>query len=415
MEITTNIVKTLSDKTLINTAKEYGTPLFVYDGDLILHRYKELFDFIKWSKLRIYYSIKANYNVGILNLLRNNGAYVDTVSPSEVKLCLKVGFPLEKLLYTANNITEQEMHEVKKTGILFNIGSLSRLEKFGKTYPNSKICLRFNPDVVAGFHQKVQTGGAETKFGILLQDVPRVKEIIKKYNLKVIGIHEHTGSGIADTEKVYQSMKNTLGGAKKEDFPDLEFINFGGGFKVPYKPDEKRIDYESFGSRITEIFSEFCKEYGKELILCFEPGKYVVAESGYLVVQVNTLKNNRGRLLAGTNSGFPQLIRPMFYNAYHHILNLSNPKGKVQKYDICGNICETGDCFATQRDMSEIREGDYLAIQNAGAYCYAMGGVYNLRPMPSEVIIIDGQSKLVRKRLTNDELADEIFNKSKLF
>jgi diaminopimelate decarboxylase len=415
MEITTNIVKTLSDKTLINTAKEYGTPLFVYDGDLILHRYKELFDFIKWSKLRIYYSIKANYNVGILNLLRNNGAYVDTVSPSEVKLCLKVGFPLEKLLYTANNITEQEMHEVKKTGILFNIGSLSRLEKFGKTYPNSKICLRFNPDVVAGFHQKVQTGGAETKFGILLQDVPRVKEIIKKYNLKVIGIHEHTGSGIADTEKVYQSMKNTLGGAKKEDFPDLEFINFGGGFKVPYKPDEKRIDYESFGSRITEIFSEFCKEYGKELILCFEPGKYVVAESGYLVVQVNTLKNNRGRLLAGTNSGFPQLIRPMFYNAYHHILNLSKPKCKVQKYDICGNICETGDCFATQRDMSEIREGDYLAIQNAGAYCYAMGGVYNLRPMPSEVIIIDGQSKLVRKRLTNDELADEIFNKSKLF
>lgn len=407
-----NLVKTLSDEILIKAARAYGTPLYVYDADLILKRYRELYDFIKWSRLRIYYSLKANYNVGILSFLRDKGAYVDTVSPSEVKLCLKVGYPLERLLYTANNITEEEMHEVKETGIMFNIGSLSRLEKFGKAYPNSKICLRFNPDVVAGFHQKVQTGGAETKFGILLQDVPKVKETIKKYNLMVIGIHEHTGSGISDTEKVYQSMKNTLGGAKKEDFPDLEFIDFGGGFKVPYKPDEERIDYESFGKGITEIFSEFCKEYGKDLIMCFEPGKYIVAESGYLVVQVNTLKNNRGRLLAGTNSGFPQLIRPMFYNAYHHILNLSNPNGKAQKYDICGNICETGDCFATQRDLSEIREGDYIAIQNAGAYCYAMGGVYNLRPMPSEVIIINGQSKLVRKKLTNDELVEEILKKN---
>ncbi len=412
MEIPSNIVKTLDDEALIKAAKDYGTPLYVYDGDLILKRYQELYDFIKWSRLRIYYSLKANYNIGILKHLCNNGAYVDTVSPAEVKFCLKVGFPREKLLYTANNITEEEMHEVWETGVLFNIGSLSRLEKFGKAFPNSKICLRFNPDVVAGFHQKVQTGGAETKFGILLQDVPKVKEVIKIYNLKVIGIHEHTGSGISDTEKVYQSMKNTLGGAKKEDFPDLEFIDFGGGFKVPYKPDEKRIDYESFGKGITEIFSEFCKEYGKELIMCFEPGKYIVAESGYLVVQVNTLKNNRGRFLVGTNSGFPQLIRPMFYNAYHHILNLSNPNGKAEKYDICGNICETGDCFATQRDIPAIREGDYLAIQNAGAYCYAMGGVYNLRPMPSEVIIIYGQSKLVRKKLTNDELVDEIFNKS---
>ncbi|MCP4762946.1 MAG: diaminopimelate decarboxylase [archaeon] len=412
MEITSNVVRTLDDETLIDAAKELGTPLYVYDGDLILKMYKGLYDYIKWPKLRIYYSIKANYNVGILKHLCNNGAYIDTVSPAEVKLCLKIGFPLERLLYTANNITEEEMAEVEKTGILFNIGSLSRLEKFGKAFPNSKICLRFNPDVVAGFHKKVRTGGAETKFGILLQDIPKVKEIIKKFNLKVIGIHEHTGSGISDTEKVYQSMKNTLGGAKKDDFPDLEFIDFGGGFKVPYKPDENRIDYEVFGKGISEIFSKFCKEYGKELDMCFEPGKYIVAESGYLVVQVNTLKDNRGRLLVGTNSGFPQLIRPMFYGAYHEILNLSNPNGEFKKYDICGNICETGDCFATQRDMPEIREGDYLAIQNAGAYCYAMGGVYNLRPMPSEAIIIDGKLNPIRKKLTNDELVDEILKKS---
>ncbi len=345
-------------------------------------------------------------------MLCKNNAFLDTVSPGELHLALKTGFTTDRLIYTANNITEEEMHEVKKLGVLFTVGSLSRLEKYGTAFPNSEICIRINPDVVAGFHKKVQTGGSLTKFGILMQDVPKIKELVQKHNLKVIGIHEHTGSGIFETEKVYQSMKNTLSIARKEDFPDLEFIDFGGGFKVPYKPYEKRIDYSSFGKGITEIFSRFCKEYGKELTMCFEPGKYIVAESGYLVIQVNTMKNNRGRLFAGTNSGFPQLIRPMFYEAYHHILNLSNPDGELKKYDICGNICENGDCFAIQRDMSEIREGDYLAIQNAGAYCYAMGGVYNLRTMPSEVLIVNEKPKLVRKRLTNEELANLILSES---
>ena len=403
------VVKTLEDKLLIEIAEQYGTPLFVYDGDLIIQRYKELHGFIKYPKLRIFYAIKANYNVGILKHLNDNGAYLDTVSPAEVKLALKIGFPLERLLYTANNLTDAEMHEVQSTGILFNIGSLSRLKKYGKAFPNTKICIRFNPDVVAGSHKKIQTGGDLTKFGILMQDVPKVKELIKEFNLTVVGIHEHTGSGIKETEKVYKSMNNLLSLAKLDDFPDLEFIDFGGGFKVPYEPDEKRIDYTSFGKGITEIFTEFCKTYGKELFMCFEPGKYIVAESGYLLVKVNTMKDNRGRLLAGTDSGFPQLIRPVFYEAYHEILNLTNPKGEPQKFDVCGNICETGDCFATQREIPKIREGDYLAIQNAGAYCYSMGGVYNLRGMPSEVLVIDKKPKLVSKRIPNDELAEFIF------
>jgi diaminopimelate decarboxylase len=405
----------LSDNLLINLAKKYKTPLYIYNGDLVIQRYKELYSFIKWPKLKLFYAMKANFNVGLLRLLKENGACLDTVSPGEVHLALKIGFTPERILYTANNLTDKEMEEVKSMGVLLNIGSLSRLEKYGKAYPSTEICLRFNPDVIAGEHKKIQTGGDLTKFGILLQDVPKAKEIIKKHNLKVVGLHEHTGSGIAEAEKVYKSMKNILAIATKDNFPDLRFIDFGGGFKVPYNPDEKRIDYEQFGAKIREIFSGFCVEYGRELEMYFEPGKYIVAEAGYLVVEVNTLKDNKGRLIAGTNSGFPQLIRPMFYEAYHHIINLTNPDGEIKKYDICGNICETGDCFATDRKMPEIREGDLLAIQNAGAYCYSMGSIYNLRAMPSEVIYTeDDEDQLSTTQLSNEELSEQIIKQSKI-
>lgn len=399
---------------LVDLAKKYGTPLYVYDGDLIIRRFKELYHFIKWPKLRILYAMKANYNIAVLKLLKDHGAYLDAVSPAEVHLALKLGYSPGQILYTANNITDREMHDVKKTNVLMNIGSLSRLEKYARVYPGTEVCLRFNPDVVAGAHEYVKTGGELTKFGILLQDVPVVIQIANQYHLKIIGLHEHTGSGIAEAESVYQSMKNLLSIAKSENFPYLRFVDFGGGFKVPYSPDEIRINYEKFGEKIAEIFSGFCREYGKELEMYFEPGKYIVAEAGSLVVQVNTLKDNRGRLIAGTDSGFPQLIRPVVYGAYHQIRNLSNPGGAVKKYDVTGNICETGDCFAVQRDLPEIREGDFLAIRNSGAYCYSMGGIYNLRPMPPEVLIVNRKARLVTGRLSNEELAESIINGSNI-
>ncbi|RAP33109.1 diaminopimelate decarboxylase [Candidatus Marinamargulisbacteria bacterium SCGC AG-439-L15] len=394
----------------LELATEYGTPLYVYDLDLIETRYTELQSFISWPKLKIHYAMKANYNFHILEKINRLNGYLDIVSPAEIILAQKAGFTVDRLLYTANNITEDEMKEVHETGILFNIGSLSRLEKYGQAYPGSRVCLRFNPDVVAGAHEKIKTGGDLTKFGILLSDVERVKTIVEKHNLTVVGLHEHTGSGIGDTAAVYQSMRNLLEIATKDNFPNLEFVDFGGGFQVPYHPDEDRIDYPKMGQKITEIFTDFCREYGKELDLYFEPGKYVVAESGTLLVEVNTIKENRTRLIVGTNSGFPQLIRPMFYEAYHHILNLSNPTGEKKHYDICGNICETGDRFAEDRELPELREGDILAIQNAGAYCYVMGGVYNLRSMPAEVVIENGNPRLSRKRLNNEALINSILS-----
>ncbi|MFZ5948668.1 MAG: diaminopimelate decarboxylase [Stygiobacter sp.] len=402
----------IENSKLITYAKNHGTPLYVYDGDLIIQKYKGLYELIDYPKLKVLYAMKANYNVGILKLLKKHNAYLDTVSPAEVFLALKLGYENEKILFTSNNITDEEMHEVQATGVLFNIGALSSLEKYGKYYPGSNVCIRFNPDVYAGENKYVQTAGALTKFGILMSDVDKVIDIAKNYNLKIIGLHEHTGSGIGTTEQVFESMNNLLSLAAKEKFPDLQFIDFGGGLKVNYTPLARVIDWKYFGKKVGELFREFCKDYGKELYMYFEPGKYIVAESGYLIIEVNTLKNNRGRLIAGTNSGFNHLIRPLLYGSYHHIENLTNPNGVKKVYDVCGNICESGDCFAEQRELPEIREGDLLAIKTAGAYCYSMGSLYNLRSMPTEILVFDDKEIVVTQKISNQKLAEQIIKSS---
>ncbi len=403
---------TILDTQFIDLSKKYGTPLYVYDGNLIKKRYHEMFKFIPYSKLQIYYAMKANYNPHILRLLAKEGSSIDAVSPGDVLLAIKCGFSSDKILFTANKISDIEMHEVQELGVLFNIGSLSRLEKYGKAYPNSEVCIRFNPDVVAGAHEFIKTGGEATKFGILLSNVEKVLAISEKYNLQIVGIHEHTGSGIPETVQMQKGMKNILNIITRERFPYLRFVDFGGGFKVPYHPDEGELDYFSFGKEVVELFEGFCSGFGRELEMYFEPGKYLVAESGKLIVEATTLKNNQSKKIVGVNSGFPQLIRPMFYSAYHHIRNLSNPDGDLQIYDIVGNICESGDCFAANRELPEIREDDILIIETAGAYCYSMGSVYNMRAMPAEVLILDGVDSLVRKGLSSKELVKQILEES---
>ena len=293
-------------------------------------------------------------------------------------------------------------------GALFNIDTLSTLDRFGHIFPGSDVCLRFNPDVIAGDNAKVQTAGEASKFGILLSDVDEAVHILQKHELRCVGLHSHTGSGIKEPHKFLKAAQNLLNLATPKRFPDLQFIDFGGGFAVPYHPQEKRIAYSAFGHEMTALFTSFCKGYGRELGLYFEPGRYIVAESGYLLVEVNAVKSNRHRCFASTNSGFPQLIRPVLYGAYHHIVNLSNPHGPPAEYDICGNICESGDCFAVGRTLSEIREGDILAIQTAGAYCYSMGGYYNLRSMPTEILVLEGKERVVRRSASEEELVEAI-------
>lgn len=394
----------LNNQDLLELAKKYDTPLYIYDLDVVREKYRALVEYVKWPKLKIFYAMKANWNKDILKTICSEGGGIDAVSLGDIKLAKRAGFSDDRIIYTANNITDKEMEAVAAENVIFNIGSLSRLKKFAAAYKNKKITVRFNPDVVAGEHAKVQTGGNLSKFGVLMKDAPLVKEITDAAGITVVGIHEHTGSGISDVGSVYSSMENLLSVAKF--FPDLEFVDFGGGFTVPYAMTDKPIHYENFGAKVGEIFSAFCKEYGRDLNMYFEPGKYLSAQCGVLLAEVNTLKDNEGNLFAGINSGFSQLIRPMVYEAHHHIVNASNPAGEEKSYTIVGNICESGDIFAKDRKLPEVREGDVLAIQNAGAYCFSMGSFYNVRPMPLEIVLEKGESRVSTPRMSYDQLVD---------
>ncbi|MDD5091946.1 MAG: diaminopimelate decarboxylase [Candidatus Wallbacteria bacterium] len=387
---------------LAELSGEFGTPLFAYDLNTAGEMFHSLSRFITWKPLEIYYAMKSNWNPDLLRYFRSLGSGIDAVSPGDILMAKSAGFNPDQILYTTNNITDEEMDMAMNEGVRFNVGSISRLRKYASRYPGTSICVRFNPDVVAGEHDYLCTGGSLSKFGVLLEDAREVLAITRDAGIRITGLHEHTGSGIAAAESVYQSMKNLLSIAGQ--FPDLEFIDFGGGFKVPYDPDEIKIDYTEFGRNITAIFEEFCRSYGRRLTLCFEPGKYLTAACGVLIVEVNTIRDNKSRRIVGVNSGLPHLIRPSFYGAYHHIVNLTNPSATPFKYDIVGNICESGDVFARDRMLPEVREGDLLAIQNAGSYCYSMGSIYNLRPLPAEVVIQGNTAKLSTKRLSFAEL-----------
>lgn len=386
-------------------ADRFGTPSFVYCLDTVARQYAALKQAFPWPSLRIFYAMKANWNPDLLRRLQSLGCGIDAVSAGDLALARRLNFTTDQILYTANNISDDEMDQVATSGVLFNAGSLHRLERFGERHPESRVCIRFNPDVEAGEHIIVRTGGPLSKFGILLEDVPRVQEIARKYRLKIVGVHQHTGSGISDLDKVLTSIRNLLSVARS--FADLEFVDIGGGFKVPYTPDEKAIDYDAFGQRIVELFAGFCGEYGRDLELWLEPGKFLSAQCGVLLAEVNTLRNNRGMLFAGVNTGFSQLIRPVLYDAWHNLVKCSTLNATPQRYQLVGNICEGGDVFGSDRPLPELKPGDRIAIQNAGAYCSSMASVYNLRPLPAEVVIEDGTACLSRPRKTVSELVEE--------
>lgn len=402
----------MTPDTLAAIADQYGTPTYVYDLDRIKAQYQRFKTAFDWPGLKICYAMKANYNPDVLAALRDAGSGIDAVSPGDLAMAKACGFDAGDVIYTANNITDAEMREVAATGVLMNIGSLSRLKRYAEAYPGTRVCLRINPDVVDGAHDKIKTGGDLTKFGILMEDVDKVTAIVRGAGLKVVGLHEHTGSGLQKADSVLKAMASIMKIATPDNFPDLEFMDFGGGFKVDYRPDQDPVDLEKMGREVTGLFRTFCRDYGRELGLWLEPGKYLTARAGSLLVRVNTIKQNRTRTICGTDSGFPQLIRPMFYDAWHRIDNISNPCGAPGVYDICGNICETGDLFARDRSMPGVREGDLLAIRDAGAYCYAMGGTYNLRPMPAEVVVENNTFRLSRRRLTPEALVALIMNES---
>jgi diaminopimelate decarboxylase len=389
-------------KDLLSIVHTYGCPVYVYDAYKIRSQYERLIKaFAAVPSLRINYAMKALSNVSILKLMRKLGAGLDTVSIQEVKLGLHAGFAPEQIIFTPNGVSMEEIEEAASLGVQLNIDNLSILEQFGSKHPQVPVCIRINPHVMAGGNSKISVGHIDSKFGISIHQVPHILRIVENTKMHINGIHMHTGSDILDIDVFLYAAEILFDAAKH--FRELKFIDFGSGFKVPYKEGDIQTDIEELGEKLSQRFLEFCKLYGRDLTLAFEPGKFLVSEAGFFLVKVNVVKQTTSTVFAGIDSGFNHLIRPMFYGATHFIENISNPQGKKRFYSVVGYICET-DTFASNRQIAEISEGDILCFRNAGAYCYTMASNYNSRPRPAEVLWIDGQAKLIRKAETLEDL-----------
>jgi len=387
---------------MVSIGQEFGTPLYIYDADKILYQYNSLVKAFDGVNIRIKYAAKALTNQAILKLLKKAGSGIDVVSIEEAKLGFLAGFEKTDIMFTPSCVDFNEICEAVTMGLTINIDSIPFLEKFGKEYGDSyPCCIRINPHIDAGGNVKIMTGHKESKFGISIEQLEEIYATVKKYKISVIGVHVHSGSDFKDSDAFVKAADIIFGIAK--NFPGLRFLDFGSGFKVPYKKGDYSTDVADLGQKMTKAFKEFCKSYGKDLELWFEPGKYLVSESGTLLVKVNVVKEAPNMTFVGIDTGLNHLIRPMMYNAYHDIVNISNPNGEVSNYSVVGYICET-DTFATDRPLNKVREGDLLAIKNAGAYGFSMSSNYNSRLRPAEVLIYKGKAHLIRKRETFDDL-----------
>ncbi len=394
--------KNLTHQQLIEIADEFGTPVYVYHAERIAEQFKKLQKAFAGTTARLFYACKSLTNINILKYMQTIGVSLDCVSVNEVKLGLMAGFNQKDILYTPNCVDFAEIVEAKELGVNINIDNISILEQFGHKYGDSyPVCIRLNPHIMAGGNYKISTGHIDSKFGISIHQLRHIERIVKSTHLNVTGIHMHTGSEIKDMKVFLLGLEVMFNTA--EHFPNLEFIDLGSGFKVPYQPGDVETDVADLGKKVAQAFVDFEKETGRKLQVWFEPGKYLVSQCGYFVVKTNVIKQTPAAVFAGVNSGFNHLIRPMMYDAYHHIENISNPKGAERIYNVVGNICET-DTFAWDRKLHEVREGDYLVFNNAGAYGFEMSSNFNSRLKPAEVMVIDGKAKLIRKRDVFEDL-----------
>ena len=392
----------MENTVLTSIANQFGSPIYVYDAEKMEHQYKRLTQaFQNVPKLRINYAVKALSNVNILSYMHNLGAGLDTVSIQEVKLGLSAGVPAQMIIFTPNGVSLEEIEEAAELGVQINIDNLSILEQFGSKHPDVPVCIRINPHVMAGGNANISVGHIDSKFGISVHQLPHIVRIVENTGMCINGIHMHTGSDILDIDVFLHAAEILFTTAKS--FHDLEFLDFGSGFKVPYHPNDIETNIEELGQKLGERFKSFCKDYGKELTLAFEPGKFLVSEAGYFLTQVNVVKQTTSTVFAQVNSGFNHLIRPMLYGSQHHIENISNPNGRERFYSVVGYICET-DTFANNRRINEISEGDLLCFHNAGAYCFSMASNYNSRFRPAEIFWHQGKAKLIRKAEQFDDL-----------
>lgn len=399
------MVQSLSKKQISKIAHTFGTPVYIYHANQIEEKFNQLSKAFKTCNAKFFYACKALSNINILKLMLQTGANLDCVSIYEVRLGLKAGFKPEQILFTPNCVDLAEIEAGKDLGVHINIDNISILEQFGNKYGNTyPICIRLNPHIMAGGNFKISTGHVDSKFGISIHQLRHIQRVVETTGLKVEGLHMHTGSEIKDVNVFLQGLEIMLNAV--HSFKDLKYLDLGSGFKVPYFPDDVQTDIRELGKKVCETFSGFEKTYGRQMELWFEPGKFLVSEAGYFVVKANVVKQTTATVFVGVDSGFNHLIRPMFYEAYHRIENISHPRGAERIYTVVGNICET-DTFAWDRKLNEVREGDLLVFYNAGAYGYEMSSNFNSRLKPAEVLVKNDEVFLIRKR---DEFEDLLRN-----
>lgn len=383
-------------------AREFDLPLYVYDADAIRKKFAGFTSAFDVPSLHVHYACKALSNPHILKLMKSIGARIDTVSLNEIRLAQLAGFTADEIIFTPNMISTEEMDQVVEWGIQTNVGSLPLLEYIGQQYPELPVGLRINPHVMAGGHKKISTGHIDSKFGISIHQLPLVRRLVDTLDMRIAGLHMHNGSDIVDST-VFVDAADILFNVARDFSDHLTYLDFGSGFRIKYHGQDIETDVSMLGKLMSEKFNAFCEEIGKPLSLLFEPGKYLVSEAGYFLARCNQIKQTTSTVFIGLNSGFSHLIRPMFYDAHHEIVNITSTKNTQRVYTIVGQICET-DTFAINRLLPETEPGDILCIRNAGAYCYEMSMNYNAHGRPAEVLVDGEEMKLIRRRETFEDL-----------
>lgn len=390
----------LSHEQLRSIGQQFGTPLYVYHAEYITAQFEKLSTAFAGTNTKFFYACKALTNVNILKHIKAIGCNVDCSSINEAKLALLAGFEPKQVLYTSNSIHFSEIEEAVSLGIHINIDSLSNLQKFGAKYGHDyPVGIRLRPNIMAGGNLKISTGHDKSKFGIPVDQLPQILKIVHAHNIFIQNLHIHTGSDIKDVDVFIKGIEVLFDIIP--NFPELKSIDLGGGFKVPYKPGDAETDIDLLAREVKKAFEEH--PVAKGLEIWFEPGKFLVSGAGYLLASVNVLKETVNTNFVGLNTGFNHLIRPMFYDAWHQIKNISNPNAPKQTYTVVGNICET-DTFATDRALNEVRENDMLVFYNAGAYGFEMSSNFNSRFKPAEVLVQNEEAQLIRKRDSWEDL-----------
>ncbi len=389
--------------------KQFGSPLYVYNEDILRARCREMQSIVDYSNFTANYSIKANSNLNLLKIAGEEGMYADAMSPGEIIFLEKAGFSPDKIFFVPNNVSAEELKFALEHNVLTSLDSLAQLELMGQVGPGSKVAIRINPGVGAGHHEKVVTGGKKTKFGISIDHLDEAKAIARKYQLTIVGVNQHIGSLFMEAAPYLQAAENFLEVAR--GFSDLELIDFGGGFGIPYhKLDgQERLNLDQLRQGLTRLVQDFVRDYGRDVVFKSEPGRYVVGECGTLLGTVHATKTNNGNQYAGTDIGFNILARPVMYESWHDLQVYRNGKllddDTAEPVTVVGNICESGDIVAKDRELPAIQIGDSIAVLDAGAYGYAMSSNYNNRMRPAEVLINSrGKPVLIRRRDTIEDL-----------